>query len=1201
MKRKNRRPEKKLARYVAAALLTSLCFGATATAYAADLPAFFDWRLNDPTDSTSGTDSLSIVPEVKDQGHFGTCWAFAGIGSYESSYFRQLKEAKERGENINLTMPDFSEHYLAYMTYAKAVNEDATDNVLRYEGAGEPHPYYDAGGYAYQVTMSMINKGVVKEDEVSYQPFLDEWANFKSTTGEKIQQKYTKYIHEGTMAYDQANKQYSQEIASEWGKIVGNASYGAVDKSIAPTGGLHDSYVVPIHSVAVYRTDPLSDDQLAQIKSMIKDKGAVVAISNADNKEAFTTYGEWYSTKNLANHAQTLVGWDDDYVFKGFKDTDGSDLKGAFIMRNNWGKNAGKQGGYGYISYKDNTLQQIYFHEAELDSARYTINANNAPAVQYELAQRSENGYFNRQPVASYFQSEDNQFLKAAMVYASSPNMKYEIKVREGTTPGDGNVLYTQSGTFGEDGTAAYAGFRTVDFDKYIMLPKGKDYVVEATTISTDGTPVSMFLQASGGVYGSKFTGYKGYNGVGKSYYYDYDEKAWVEELRIDWHAFDEYEQYFRAGEDLQTEQYVVEGVPVPTPAELDLQDAHFFLVARGKETNLANGGDFTVAYLDDTGSNHSSVINLGKAAEIYGTDAAQPNRKTLSNMTVDLSADVANFYGGTITGEGAVTKTGAGSLTLAGANTYTGMTTVNEGTLAINGSVAGDAKTTGTGTLMGSGKIGGVLNNQGIAVAGYNGDGNLRVKELNSEGGILLSQVNSAGQNTKFAVENTANVNKATVMVEDALPGEYEIVTAGTLTGTVANDQNNPLAVSALVNQYGEASGNVLNVKTVTTDNLAGATAEEQATLAAMNEMSRILRAKDDTAGMNELRPLFAASDTATARKSLAEIGSNDATQILGMAQQSTVAAQAISDRLSTAFSMTPVDVAIPTSNLKDGEDENALTMPVDMPVSTVGDGWVKFTKHWGEMKSGANYHGSAISGGYDRAVNPYWRVGTFLSYNDMGYGAESASGSVYDTRFGFYAGYHKNADDAYIYVDYGWQRNRLRRSVSVMGMTASANYNSHLIELGGEYKHDLHATDGKMWHVSPFVGAQLSHLTQTSYGEEGAGVFNQQVDSQGNTYFAMQTGLEFKRYVNKGSYALRLGVKHAFSGADPEINFNYEGNPGSTYTLKGSQDKTHFVMSLTGDTEFKKGWILGGDLRFQKGGHDRDLAASMMIRRVW
>ena len=94
---------------------------------------------------------------------------------------------------------------------------------------------------------------------------------------------------------------------------------------------------------------------------------------------------------------------------------------------------------------------------------------------------------------------------------------------------------------------------------------------------------------------------------------------------------------------------------------------------------------------------------------------------------------------------------------------------------------------------------------------------------------------------------------------------------------------------------------------------------------------------------------------------------------------------------------------------------------------------------------------------------------------------------------------------------------------------------------------------------------------------------------------------GVELKRYLGHGSYALRLGVKHAFGGADPELQFNYEGDTGNRYTLRNNQDKTHAVVRLSGETEFAKGWQLAGDVQWQKGTHDKDLSASMMLRRVW
>ena len=1181
MKRKNFKPEGKLAHYIAAALLTSVCFGINAPAYAADLPSFFDWRLTNPTDRNSEKDSLSIVPSVKNQGVVGTCWAFASLGSYESSWMTQLKAAKAAGENVTVAMPDFSERYLAWMTFYPATSEKDTDTVPRFVVLPGSGSGLDNGGKPWFATATILNKGVVSEDSSPYGPvdeagrYINRIAN-ADTEAEIVRQGWT-----DREKYKEAIANYTQTRKAElWREYGDREDYGAVVNTITSVGAIHDSYTV----LPNYK-GRLSADALKQVKNFIQDKGVIMMANNASGSTRFVDYGEWYDSGQFS-HAQTLVGWDDDYQFQS-KDENGNALQGGFIIRNSWGTNLGNEG-YGYISYRDSSMGWFYFHEAELDSARYTINANNAPAPSFTLGQITDTGKtFTSQPIASSFQASQNHFLKGVMFYASTSNMKYDITVREGSTPGEGSVLYTQSGTFGVDGTPAYAGYRTVDLQKYVLLPKGKNYVVEVTTTSTDGTAASVALQA-----GEFFADYTGYEGRGVSYVYDYDEKAWMSKAKIDW------EGKRSAAASLLTESSEEHGrgLDVTDDAYADLENIDVFLVARGKKTDEAHGENFTVADLDDTDSDHSSVINLGSASEAYGTDAAHPSRKTLANMTVDLDEDVVNVYGGTITGEGQVIKTGAGSLLLTGNNTHTGMTTVNEGILAINGKIAGDATVTNTGTLMGSGEIGGTLNNRSVAVAGFLGEGNLTVNNLDSEGGWLISNVNDNG-NTQFIVNNTAKLDNAIVVVNDTMPDkDYEVVKAGTITGVIANNKDNPAIVSGMSSQYTETAGGVLRVSTVTADNLGESTSAQRETMAAMNSMYQNL----PDARREEMRTLYQLEPD-SAKSALTDIGASRAGEAMNLVQTNTLAAHVISDRLNTAFSLQPVNVHIGGNNLADDGQDYGVEVPVNLPVEEENGAWVKFTKNWGDLRGGANYHGSAISGGYDKSFGKHTRGGLFVAYNAMSLGADNSSANIYDTRVGIYGGYRKGARDAYWYADYGWQRNKMRRGIAALGLSPTADYRSYLVEIGGEYKYDLHAEDGKVWHVSPYANMQLSYMHQNGCQEQGAGLYNQQFSAQNNTYFALGMGVELKRYLGRGSYAMRLGVKHAFSGADPELQFNYEGDNNHSYTLRNNQDKTHAVVGLSGETEFAKGWQIAGDVQWQKGAHDKDLSASMMFRRVW
>ena len=613
----------------------------------------------------------------------------------------------------------------------------------------------------------------------------------------------------------------------------------------------------------------------------------------------------------------------------------------------------------------------------------------------------------------------------------------------------------------------------------------------------------------------------------------------------------------------------------------------------------------------DSTWSNDIKEIKVGKiAAGSAEADLAERYKYYDTNWISNPDAEAGtrrftelyvNAYNNDVENSGmeglhvGLIKNGEGRLSLTGNNTYEGASVAKGGTLSIDGSVAGDAYSVESGTIAGRGTIGGTLYNRNIAVAGDStANGNLTMQNLVSTG-TLVSHV-TAKDNSRFIVHNTADVTGSTVLLNNALPNESRtVVAAGTLTGNVVNTVDKPLATTGMLSTYGTATGNTLTATAVAANNLGAMDGRQEETYWAMNAMYKKL----DANRREEMRTLYNL-DATGAKKALSEISSADAPQIMSLVQQNSLVAQVISDRLSTAFAISNVEVPMPVNHFADdNESENKITIPMELPVSVDHNAWVKFTKHWGEMKSGANYHGQGISGGYDKQISPNWRLGAFVSYNAMSYGAESANGNIYDTRFGFYGGYHKEARDAYIYLDYGHQRNRLNRSVR--GNTAAAKYNSNLWELGGEYKYDLHAKDGKIWHVSPYVGMQFSYLQQNGYSETGAGSYNHHTSAQHNTYFAMQTGVEFKRYLSRGSYGMRLGVKHAFAGADPNMSFHYEGDATNRYTLPNSQDKTHFIMALSGNTEFSPGWQLDGEVRLQRGNHDKDLSASVMLRREW
>ena len=399
----------------------------------------------------------------------------------------------------------------------------------------------------------------------------------------------------------------------------------------------------------------------------------------------------------------------------------------------------------------------------------------------------------------------------------------------------------------------------------------------------------------------------------------------------------------------------------------------------------------------------------------------------------------------------------------------------------------------------------------------------------------------------------------------------KYTMVKAGSITGTTNDLAGTEYELTGMLSARNEIDGGNLSVVVEAANNMDGADAVQNETFDAMTTMYRNLKRNKDPR-RSEMQPLFYMNG-AQAKEALNAISSNLAAKSMAAVQRSNMTQHLLSARLNEAFT-------------------NLMELAGN-------DIWLKFGKNWGDVRDDTDYHSSATLLGWDKAVGKNWRAGVFAGYGQTSFTDNTSGNKLKDVRFGLYAGFHKAESEGMVYLDYGWLRNKLRRGVR--GMTASADYHSRILELGGEYIYDFQAGKNKAWHVRPYVNAQISRLWQNGYREDGAGVYNQVVDSKHNDYFGMGLGMEFKRYLAGGNYAIRAGVKHAFAGAEPRLRYSYMGDSANTYDMRNVQDKTHFVLSIGGEVEVAKGWSLGGDATFQRGHHDKDLSCSVTVKRMW
>ena len=493
------------------------------------------------------------------------------------------------------------------------------------------------------------------------------------------------------------------------------------------------------------------------------------------------------------------------------------------------------------------------------------------------------------------------------------------------------------------------------------------------------------------------------------------------------------------------------------------------------------------------------------------------------------------------------------------------------------------------TGKFRNSGTIGAASKDTSMKIVGdLVSDGMLRGLAGGKEGHIELI--------------GSANIDGSMLVAEGMLPGDTFTV-LNTILGVIGMPENSSEETAyrlGLLNETGavSADGTKAQVTAVAVNNLEGADAIQNETFDAMVAMSDALKANHDPR-REEMRPLFSLSPAA-AKDSLSAISANTSAKSMAVAQRSMMTHHILSSRLNEAFLPKPVKVKLPESGLNDSAADS-LDVSLDLLEPAENDIWLKFGKNWGDVQGNTDYHSSTTLLGYDKAVSPYWRVGAFAGYSSTGFSDNTASNELKDTRFGLYAGYNKAGKEALVFLDYGWMRNKLRRGITGLGLTANARYHSRILELGGEYLYDLHAGKNVPWHVRPYVNAQLSRLWQNGYSEEGAGVFNQVVESKHNDYFGMGAGVEFKRYLPGGNYAIRAGVRHAFAGAEPKLRYSYMGDAANTYDMRNVQDKTHFVLSIGGETEIAKGWSIGGDASFTRGRHDKDWSCAVTLKKMW
>ena len=505
------------------------------------LPTSYDMR-------TKRNDyNVKILPPVRDQSPYGTCWAHSTIGMIETSLRMKniIQSESEPGA-------DLSEAAVAYFTYEGL--EEVTDpnkatynidspgleggdytclNYDYYERKGTPRAsmsFADCGGNQAAATLvASTYVGVVSEADF---PHTEENISDIHTNGIGNRSKYAF----NSNRYEILDVDYIDRNDRNTIKraIMKNGSVGVNYMEHRNEDNCHEIdgewyYLSPTH---VYR---ISDEY----EQALGSNHAVMIVGWNDNidNSYFTYSGERYceyDTYIVASDSIIVNGEVGTYHFTYPKVVSMSGKKGAWLLRNSWGTEAPyMNGGYFWLSYYDLLTENVMYSIEAVEADTYKYNYH------YDTTS-CESTYPMRQndKVANMFKTSDdcNQVLEAINIAVRSANKDYTFKIFTKDTlmsnPEDGVEVLSQ------DVHQGLAGVHTIPLNKSILLKSGTYFSIVIYPRITTGDQFNVFWDYSHGPENTGDTDRYYFNETKskESWQYVYDE--WVD-MNDNWVCFE--------------------------------------------------------------------------------------------------------------------------------------------------------------------------------------------------------------------------------------------------------------------------------------------------------------------------------------------------------------------------------------------------------------------------------------------------------------------------------------------------------------------------------------------------------------------------------------------------------------------------------------------------------------------------------------
>ena len=394
------------------------------------------------------------LSSIKNQGSWGTCWAFSALAMAESAYHRLI------GEEI-----DLSEKQLVQFFY----NNDDID--LEGPDGGL------SGDYNANLSKAIVQQG----GNTVFTTFA--LANWKGAVDEDL---------DPSLQYDVRYTRENKNIN---------------DLGIAP----EFAYCDTLHMQNAYW---INRNNQEDIKRAIYEYGCVGVSYCADHSGTYTSektvgycedknnpYVQYCPEPFSTNHAVAIVGWDDDFDLHYFENTGDNytrkrtgdqmllpENNGAWLIRNSWGSSFGNDG-YFWISYEDKTISDTVFAlDFELaDNYDHNYQYDGASGSRYAYGASTTTG-------AAVFQPNGDERIKAIGIGVGSTTTDVKIQIytnlQNDSKPDSGTLVSTTNTKI------KYQGFHTVELSTPVAVKEGEKYgvVVTLTNGKLKGQSYSAFF-----------------------------------------------------------------------------------------------------------------------------------------------------------------------------------------------------------------------------------------------------------------------------------------------------------------------------------------------------------------------------------------------------------------------------------------------------------------------------------------------------------------------------------------------------------------------------------------------------------------------------------------------------------------------------------------------------------------------------------